>query len=164
MAASDAVISKAGPDTIMEAVAMRRPLGITGAVGIQETGNIDFAVNNRLGYFCPDPRQGCRIINNQSANGDFAYAARRRLAPHRQDYLPPACGVCRTKPRRTCRDRPLPGRVACLGHEKGDTATGGISFCFISSQGRPARPAGPSRGKGPGCPSSWPPRGRGSRG
>ncbi|WP_371379194.1 glycosyltransferase [Sporomusa aerivorans] len=74
MAASDVIISKAGPGTIMEAVAMRRPLIITEAVGIQETGNIDFVVNNRLGYFCRDPRQGCRIVNDLAANG-FASAA-----------------------------------------------------------------------------------------
>lgn len=74
MAASDVIISKAGPGTIMEAVALRRPLIITEAVGIQETGNIDFVVNNRLGHLCPDPRQGCRIINTQAAEGDIAYS------------------------------------------------------------------------------------------
>ncbi|MDR3566334.1 MAG: glycosyltransferase [Negativicutes bacterium] len=75
MAASDVIISKAGPGTIMEAVAMRRPLIITEAVGIQETGNIDFVVNNRLGHFCPDPRQGCRLINTQSASAQAAFSA-----------------------------------------------------------------------------------------
>ncbi|HWQ71680.1 MAG TPA: glycosyltransferase [Desulfitobacteriaceae bacterium] len=79
MAASDVIISKAGPGTIMEAVAMQRPLIITEAVGIQETGNIDFVVNNRLGHFCPSPRQGCRIINNYAVAGDYAYSADKRL-------------------------------------------------------------------------------------
>lgn len=74
MAASDIVISKAGPGTIMEAVAMQRPLIITEAVGIQETGNINFVVNNRLGYFCHDPRQGCRIINDLADRGDFVFS------------------------------------------------------------------------------------------
>lgn len=74
MAASDVIISKAGPGTIMEAAAIGRPLIITAAVGIQETGNIDFVVNNRLGYFCPDPHQGCRIINDLAVNG-FAFSA-----------------------------------------------------------------------------------------
>lgn len=86
MAASDVIISKAGPGTIMEAVAMRRPLIITEAVGIQETGNIDFVVNNRLGYFCPEPRQGCRIINGLAAGGDFVFAA---------DKIPPNHGSAR---------------------------------------------------------------------
>ena len=86
MAASDVIISKAGPGTIMEAVAMRRPLIITEAVGIQETGNIDFVVNNRLGYFCPDPRQGCRIINDLAASGDFVFST---------DKIPPNNGSAR---------------------------------------------------------------------
>jgi len=69
MAASDIIISKAGPGTIMEAVTMRRPMIITEAIGIQETGNIDYVINNRLGHYCPDPRQGCQIINTQAARG-----------------------------------------------------------------------------------------------
>ncbi|SMC89966.1 MGDG synthase family glycosyltransferase [Sporomusa malonica] len=78
MTASDIIISKAGPGTIMEAVAMQRPLIITEAVGIQETGNIDFVVNNRLGHFCPDSTQGCQIINNHAAGGDFAFSYGKR--------------------------------------------------------------------------------------
>lgn len=53
MAASEVVVTKAGPGTIMEALVMRRPVLVTEAVGLQEQGNIDFVVNNRLGYFCP---------------------------------------------------------------------------------------------------------------
>jgi UDP-N-acetylglucosamine:LPS N-acetylglucosamine transferase len=53
MAASDVVITKAGPGTLMEALVMRRPVIITEAVGLQEHGNIDFVVNNKLGFFCP---------------------------------------------------------------------------------------------------------------
>jgi UDP-N-acetylglucosamine:LPS N-acetylglucosamine transferase len=80
MAASDIIITKAGPGTIMEAVALSRPLIITEAVGIQEIGNINFVANNQLGHFCSDPVQGCRIINNQ-AEKDLAYSAARR-PPH----------------------------------------------------------------------------------
>jgi Monogalactosyldiacylglycerol synthase (EC 2.4.1.46) len=35
MAASDIVISKAGPGTLMEALVMRRPVIVTQAVGMQ---------------------------------------------------------------------------------------------------------------------------------
>ncbi len=68
MAASDIVITKAGPGTIMEAVTMRRPLIITGAVGIQETGNIDFVRENKLGFHCPTPAAACRRILEVAAD------------------------------------------------------------------------------------------------
>lgn len=53
MAASDVVVTKAGPGTLMEALVMRRPVLVTEAVGIQEHGNIDFVLNYELGAFCP---------------------------------------------------------------------------------------------------------------
>lgn len=55
MAASDVVVTKAGPGTLMEALAMRRPALVTEAVGMQERGNIDFVLNYELGAFCPTP-------------------------------------------------------------------------------------------------------------
>jgi len=76
MSASDIIISKAGPGTIMEGITTKRPLIITEAVGIQETGNIDYITKRRLGYFCPDPIAACTIINkiaNQSRQGDKAH-------------------------------------------------------------------------------------------
>jgi UDP-N-acetylglucosamine:LPS N-acetylglucosamine transferase len=54
MAASDVVVTKAGPGTLMEALVMRCPVIITEAVGRQEQGNIDFVVNRGLGFFCPN--------------------------------------------------------------------------------------------------------------
>lgn len=53
MAASDIVVTKAGPGTLMEALVMRRPVIITEAIGMQEHGNIDFVQNHQLGFFCP---------------------------------------------------------------------------------------------------------------
>jgi UDP-N-acetylglucosamine:LPS N-acetylglucosamine transferase len=53
MAASDIVISKAGPGILMEAMVMQRPVIVTEAVGAQELGNIDFVLNHELGAFCP---------------------------------------------------------------------------------------------------------------
>jgi 1,2-diacylglycerol 3-beta-galactosyltransferase len=53
MAASDIIVTKAGPGTLMEALAMRRPVIVTQAVGMQERGNIDFVLNHELGAFCP---------------------------------------------------------------------------------------------------------------
>ncbi|MEI8167670.1 MAG: glycosyltransferase [Chloroflexales bacterium] len=53
MAASDMVVTKAGPGTLMEALVMRQPVAVTEAVGMQELGNIDFVLNYDLGRFCP---------------------------------------------------------------------------------------------------------------
>lgn len=53
MAASDMVVTKAGPGTLMEALVMRKPVAVTEAVGMQEQGNIDFVLNYELGLFCP---------------------------------------------------------------------------------------------------------------
>jgi UDP-N-acetylglucosamine:LPS N-acetylglucosamine transferase len=60
MAASDIVVTKAGPGTLMEALVMRRPVIVTEAVGMQERGNIDFVLNHELGLFCPTIE---RIVN-----------------------------------------------------------------------------------------------------
>ena len=54
MVAADVVATKAGPGTIMEARALQRPLVVTGAVGLQESGNIDYVSKNRFGLFAPD--------------------------------------------------------------------------------------------------------------
>jgi len=53
MAACDIIVTKAGPGTIMEAATFARSLIITGAVGLQEAGNIDFVQSNNLGTYCP---------------------------------------------------------------------------------------------------------------
>lgn len=76
MSASDVIISKAGPGTIMEGITVKRPLIITEAVGIQEMGNIDYTVKRQLGYYCPVPASACTIINEIAArahNGDPVY-------------------------------------------------------------------------------------------
>lgn len=53
MGASDIVITKAGPGTLMEALVIGRPVIVTEAIGMQEHGNIDFVLNHELGAFCP---------------------------------------------------------------------------------------------------------------
>jgi UDP-N-acetylglucosamine:LPS N-acetylglucosamine transferase len=55
MTASDIVITKAGPVTIMEAVDIGRPLIITSWVGMQERDNVKFVVRNGLGLYCTEP-------------------------------------------------------------------------------------------------------------
>ena len=68
----DVIITKAGPGTIMEAAALERKLIITGAVGLQEAGNIDFVLTNKLGTHCPkqgDAARGVTRLVGGTADG-----------------------------------------------------------------------------------------------
>lgn len=53
MAASDVVITKGGPGTLMEACAIGRPVIVTEAVGPQEHGNLAFVRRHSIGRYCP---------------------------------------------------------------------------------------------------------------
>ena len=63
MIAANAVITKAGPGTIMEAATLCRPLLLTGAVGLQEEGNIKFVLDAGLGNHCPSPSAVCQMVS-----------------------------------------------------------------------------------------------------
>ncbi|SFL42314.1 MGDG synthase family glycosyltransferase [Pelosinus propionicus] len=80
MAASDVIVSKAGPGTLMEGVAMKKTLIVTEAVGIQETGNIDFIINNQLGYHCPTPKEACKRINQIANSTSFGKLTCKEIA------------------------------------------------------------------------------------
>ena len=67
MIAADVVATKAGPGTIMEARALRRPLVVTGAVGLQETGNIDYVSKNRYGLFAPNAVSLIKALDSLSS-------------------------------------------------------------------------------------------------
>jgi 1,2-diacylglycerol 3-beta-galactosyltransferase len=73
MAASDLVVTKAGPGTLMEALVMRKPVIVTEAVGMQEQGNIDFVLNYELGLFCPTNERivgAVRELEHPQRHGD----------------------------------------------------------------------------------------------
>ena len=57
MRQADIVVTKAGPATIAEAAIMRKPLVITGWVGLQERANVQLVVKRGLGLYCPNARQ-----------------------------------------------------------------------------------------------------------
>ena len=64
MLAADIVVTKAGPGTVLEAATLGIPLVITGAVGLQEEGNIDFALANGLGAYCRTPQEIIAQLSN----------------------------------------------------------------------------------------------------
>ena len=57
LAATDVVVTKAGPATITEACIAGVPMILYDAIPGQETGNVEFIVSNRIGVFAPTPQQ-----------------------------------------------------------------------------------------------------------
>ncbi|GAB4425857.1 MAG: glycosyltransferase [Chloroflexi bacterium OHK40] len=77
MAASDLVVTKAGPGTLMEALVMRKPAIVTEAVGMQEQGNIDFVLNYELGLFCPTNERIVAAVRELENPQRYAETVRR---------------------------------------------------------------------------------------
>lgn len=57
MAATDVLVTKAGPATISEACIAGVPMILYDAIPGQETGNIDYVVDNRAGVYAPTPAE-----------------------------------------------------------------------------------------------------------
>lgn len=55
LAATDIIITKAGPATITEACIAGVPMILYDAIPGQETGNVEFVVQNDVGVFAPEP-------------------------------------------------------------------------------------------------------------
>lgn len=68
MSSCDIIITKAGPATILEAAQMRKPVIITQAIGLQEKENVNFAIENNLGIYCPKLRNLISCINEVYKN------------------------------------------------------------------------------------------------
>ncbi|AHC14222.1 glycosyltransferase [Salinispira pacifica] len=60
---ADVIVTKAGPATIFEALLLQKPLILTQRLYGQEQGNVDFVVNNQLGWFITKPRLMMEKIN-----------------------------------------------------------------------------------------------------
>eukprot|EP00271_Cylindrocystis_brebissonii_P013229 TRINITY_DN32913_c0_g1_i1.p1 TRINITY_DN32913_c0_g1~~TRINITY_DN32913_c0_g1_i1.p1 ORF type:complete len:626 (-),score=84.74 TRINITY_DN32913_c0_g1_i1:1043-2920(-) len=62
MAASDCVITKAGPGTIAEAMIRGLPIIINDYIAGQEVGNVPYVVDNGAGKFSEDPKEIASIV------------------------------------------------------------------------------------------------------
>jgi 1,2-diacylglycerol 3-beta-galactosyltransferase len=62
MAACDCVITKAGPGTIAEALALGLPILLSGYIPGQETGNVPYVLKNGVGVYVEDPWQIAEVI------------------------------------------------------------------------------------------------------
>jgi 1,2-diacylglycerol 3-beta-galactosyltransferase len=80
MAAADLVVSKAGPGTIAEALACGLPLILNGFVPGQETGNVAYVEENRVGVYCSDPAQIASLAASWLEPDNPALAAMSRRA------------------------------------------------------------------------------------
>ncbi|MBI3957686.1 MAG: glycosyltransferase [Chloroflexi bacterium] len=63
MAASDCVVTKAGPGTIAEALICGLPILLTGFIPGQEEGNVPFVVENGVGIYSESPAQIGAILS-----------------------------------------------------------------------------------------------------
>lgn len=71
MAESDLIITKAGPGTIAEALAMSLPLIITSWLPGQEEGNVEFVVRENIGRVSKDPRRVVELVDEIRETSEF---------------------------------------------------------------------------------------------
>jgi len=72
MAESDLIVTKAGPGTIAEAMAMNLPIIITSWLPGQEEGNVEFVVRENVGRVCKEPERVVQLIRELQSTNEFA--------------------------------------------------------------------------------------------
>jgi 1,2-diacylglycerol 3-beta-galactosyltransferase len=80
MAAADILVTKAGPSTISEACIAGLPLILYDAIPGQETGNVEYVVENHAGVFAPSPRAVADNVQEWLAEGRGGLERRSRIA------------------------------------------------------------------------------------
>ncbi|MBZ0298460.1 MAG: glycosyltransferase [Anaerolineae bacterium] len=69
LAATDILVTKAGPATITEACIAGVPMILYDAIPGQETGNVDYVVSNKVGVFAPTPQEIGDVVTGWLAEG-----------------------------------------------------------------------------------------------
>jgi 1,2-diacylglycerol 3-beta-galactosyltransferase len=87
MAASDILVTKAGPSTVAEAMAMGLPMILSGYIPGQEDGNMKIVVRGKAGVYAPTPKQMAQTLREWLAPGsltlaEYAQAARQMGRPY----------------------------------------------------------------------------------
>jgi 1,2-diacylglycerol 3-beta-galactosyltransferase len=84
MAASDVIVTKAGPATISEAIVCGLPIILSGAIPYQEELNIAYVVENGVGQLAEEPEEIANLLEEwlQPGSKELSRMARnaRRLA------------------------------------------------------------------------------------
>jgi 1,2-diacylglycerol 3-beta-galactosyltransferase len=86
MLASDVLVTKAGPSTIIEAVHCGLPMVLTGAIPGQEEGNISFVVASRLGMVATEPEGIVASIARLLNNREFLAEIKKAMSEIRRPY------------------------------------------------------------------------------
>jgi len=98
MAASDVLVTKAGPSTIAEALAMGLPMIISGYIPGQEDGNMKIVVRGQAGMYAPKPKQMAYTLREWLTSGaetlaELAGNARKLGRPNAADNV--AAIICK---------------------------------------------------------------------
>ncbi len=80
MAASDIIVTKAGPSTISEAAIAGLPMIISDRIPGQETGNVRLVTENRAGIYLPKPERVAERIREWLAEGPESLSQRAENA------------------------------------------------------------------------------------
>jgi 1,2-diacylglycerol 3-beta-galactosyltransferase len=86
MAASDCLITKAGPGTIAEAMACGLPILLSGYIPGQEEGNVPYVVDHEVGLYSEDPFEIAALVSRwfgpeRQELADMAQRARQLSQP-----------------------------------------------------------------------------------
>ena len=92
MAASDILVTKAGPSTVAEAMAMGLPMILSGYIPGQEDGNMKTVVRGKAGVYAPKSKQMAQTLREWLTPGtselsNYAQAARRLGRPEAADNV-----------------------------------------------------------------------------
>lgn len=92
MAASDILVTKAGPSTVAEAMAMGLPMILSGYIPGQEDGNMKIVVRGKAGVYAPTPKQMAQTLREWLTPGsltlaEYAQAARQMGRPYAADNV-----------------------------------------------------------------------------
>jgi 1,2-diacylglycerol 3-beta-galactosyltransferase len=80
MRASDAIVTKAGPGTITEALVSGLPIFLTGFVPGQEEGNVSFVEEEGVGFYAPSPRKLVKAVREHMVNDSQGFDRMRGRA------------------------------------------------------------------------------------
>ena len=79
MAMADCVVTKGGPATVMETLALRKPLIVSYYVRGQERGNVQFVASNKVGWYLTDPVKIMDKVEELLSNSDLRTDLYRRI-------------------------------------------------------------------------------------
>lgn len=80
MSAADMIVTKAGPASICEAAIAGLPMILSDAIPGQETGNVDYVVENNAGVYAPNPRHAANIVKSWLGEGEAGLFYRSEMS------------------------------------------------------------------------------------